>query len=67
MDKTFSVMMSGMFVLVMLTVAVSMVQATIPQPKYQCPICGGLFFTYDELYTHFTTEHPAEPIAIIWE
>ncbi len=42
-------------------------QTLIPQPQYQCPICGQKFMTYDQLYQHFTTEHPAEPIDIIWE
>ena len=37
------------------------------QTPYQCPICGARFATYDELYQHFTTEHPSEPIEIIWE
>jgi len=42
-------------------------QAVTPQPKYVCPICGAKFMTYDGLYQHFTTEHPAEPIEIIWQ
>lgn len=45
----------------------NMVQAAEPVPQYTCPICLGQFFTYDELYQHFITEHPAEPIDIIWE
>ena len=67
MDKTLTVMMGGIFVIVMLTVVTNMTQVATPQPQYQCPICGEWFFTYDELYQHFTTEHPAEPIEIIWE
>jgi len=43
------------------------VQAIVPQPQYTCPICGDKFMTYDQLYQHFTTAHPAEPIEIIWE
>lgn len=42
------------------------VQAAVPQPQYTCPIDGEKFMTYDELYNHFTTSHPAEPIEIIW-
>ena len=34
---------------------------------YSCPICGLPFDSYEELYAHFTSEHPAEPIDIIWE
>ena len=45
----------------------SMVQAAPPVLQYTCPICGVQFYIYDELYQHFTTEHPAEPIDIIWE
>jgi len=67
MDKALTAVMGAMSVMVMLTVVVDMVQAATPQPQYQCPICGELFFTYDELYNHFTTEHLAEPIEIIWE
>lgn len=44
------------------------VQVLIPQATYCCPICTNVCFnTYDELYAHFTTEHPTEPIDIIWE
>jgi len=43
------------------------VQAAVPQPQYTCPICGARFMTYDQLYQHFTAEHPAEPIEVIWE
>jgi len=42
-------------------------QAMMPRAPYQCPVCGQRFYTYDELYSHFTAEHPAEPIDIIWE
>ena len=45
----------------------AMAKAAPPVEEYQCPICGQTFATYEELYSHFTTEHPAEPIQIIWE
>jgi len=67
MDKTTTAIITGTLVMVMLSVVAGMGQAAVPQPQYQCPICGEWFFTYDELFTHFTTEHPAEPIEIIWE
>ena len=57
----------GMMAVVLIAVMAQFVQAAIPQPQYTCPICGKKFMTYDELYQHFTTEHPAEPIDIIWE
>lgn len=36
-------------------------------PSYCCPVCGECYSTYDELYDHFTTEHPAQDIEIIWD
>lgn len=41
--------------------------AAPPPAEYCCPICGECFTTYDELYTHFTTAHPSEPITITWD
>ena len=67
MDKALVAVTGVMFAMVMLTVVVGMVQATTPQPQYQCPICGEPFVTYDELYSHFVAEHPAEPLDIIWD
>ena len=67
MEKALTTTMGIMFGLVMLVAVVGMAQAMQPTPQYTCPICGTQFFTYDELYSHFTTEHPAEPIDIIWE
>lgn len=44
------------------------VQGMAPAPpSYCCPLCPECFYTYDELYTHFITEHPAQDIEIIWE
>lgn len=67
MEKGLIAAMGAMFGLVMIVAVVGMVQAVQPTPQYTCPICGAKFFTYDELYSHFTTEHPAEDIEIIWE
>jgi hypothetical protein len=64
MEKT---IIGGMMAIVMTAIMVQFVQAAAPQPQYTCPICGQKFMTYEELYNHFTTEHPAEPIEIIWE
>ncbi|GAI20928.1 unnamed protein product [marine sediment metagenome] len=50
-----------------LGIAIGVIQAMQPTLAYTCPICGVGFVTYDELYQHFTIEHPAEPIDIIWE
>lgn len=65
MDKALIAVMGGVFVLGMLMFMTSAVQAMGPQ--YICPICGVRFATYEELYSHFTTEHPAEDITIYWE
>jgi hypothetical protein len=50
-----------------LAAVASVAQAATPRLDYVCPICGARFATHDELYSHFITEHPAEPIEIIWE
>ena len=68
-DLTEKALIGGMMAIVMMLVMVQFVQAATPQPpqpQYTCPICGEKFMTYDELYSHFTTQHPAEPIEIIW-
>jgi hypothetical protein len=70
MEKSLPAVMTAMFGLVMVVAVANMAQAmqpTPPTPQYTCPICGVQFFTYDELYAHFTAEHPSEPIEIIWE
>lgn len=67
MNKALPAVIGVMFGLVLLVAVVDMAQAATPQPQYTCPICGGKFWTYDELYSHFTTEHEAEDITIIWE
>lgn len=66
-NKSLSVVMGMVFAFVMIGVVAQMAQAATPQPQYTCPICGEKFMTYDELYQHFTTSHPTEPITIIWE
>ena len=64
MEDELTEMIVPVMMIAMLGVAA---QTLIPQPQYQCPICGQRFMTYDQLYQHFTTAHPAEPIDIIWE
>lgn len=60
MDKILGVMLG-------LVLVVAAVGCMTPTLAYACPICGAPFATYDELYQHFITEHPAEDITIIWE
>lgn len=68
-DNLMKPVMTMMIVIIMLAVVASILPTppTPPTPQYTCPICGEKFFTYDELYSHFTTEHPAIDIDIIWE
>jgi len=61
------ILMGGMAAMIGLAAIASVAQAYTPQMDYVCPICDARFATYDELYSHFITEHPAEPIDIIWE
>jgi hypothetical protein len=66
-EKMGAIMMGGIGIMMALSVAGSMMAAYTPSLDYVCPICGERFATKDALYSHFTTEHPAEPIDIIWE
>jgi len=67
MDKALSAVLGGVLVLGLIVMLPGIVRAMTPTAQYCCPICPECFFTYDELYQHFITEHPAEPIDIIWE
>lgn len=67
MDKALTAVMAGILALGMIVVVAGVAQAMTPTPQYTCPICGDPFMTYEDLYNHFTTEHPSEPIDIIWE
>lgn len=59
----------GVIALVMIMLVSQAVQAYQPAPPgYCCPICPDeCFYTYEELYEHFTTAHPSQPIDLIWE
>ncbi len=57
----------GVLGLIAIMMVTGVVQAMTPQKPYCCPICPDCFMTYDELYQHFITEHPTEPIDLIWE
>ena len=61
------ILMGGIAALIGLAAVAGAAQANTPRLDYVCPICGARFATYDELHQHFTIEHPAEPIEIIWE
>jgi len=67
-EKAMEQTMIGMVMaIMMMLILVQFVQGSTPQPQYTCPICGDKFMTYEDLYSHFTSEHPAEDIEIIWE
>lgn len=60
------VMGIGAFAVMM--VALGLVAGTAPQVTYySCPLCDEQFTSIDDLEQHFQTEHPAQPIDIIWE
>ncbi len=65
-EKMGAVMAGGIGIMMMLAVMAGLMPKPL-EPQYVCPICEEQFYTKDELYGHFTTEHPAEPIDIIWE
>lgn len=67
MEKALMAVMGVMIGLTMVVAVAQMVEAQQPVPEYTCPICGDPFWTYQELYDHFVTEHPAEDLTIIWE
>ena len=62
-------MMTGMIIAIMgVAILSSVIQGTQPAPpQFECPLGDGAFYTYDELYEHFTTTHPTQPIDIVWE
>jgi len=69
MDRQSKVIIGGMGALIALAALASVVGASPPAPalNYVCPIDGLEFATYDELYQHFITAHPTEPIDITWQ
>ena len=55
--------MAGIIGVVMAVGVINMYAPTV----YTCPLCGATFNSLDGLQTHFDSEHPGEPIDIIWE
>ncbi len=53
--------------LIGIVIVAQMVQSFVPQKTVSCPIEGELFYTYEELYQHYATVHPTDPISIAWE
>jgi len=68
MDKTEKSIVTMMMVIMMASIMVQLVEASQPPPpENECPLCDEVFYTYDELYAHFISAHPTEPIDIIWD
>ena len=65
-DKMMAAVMGGMTAMIAVVACASIVQAAAPT-VYNCPICGDPFGSMADLEDHFTSEHPSEPIDIIWE
>jgi len=55
------------FAMMMMLVFMGTIASAAPANQYVCPICGEKFTSYSDLYQHFTTAHPTEPITILWE
>lgn len=66
-EKSMMGMMSVVLIAVVMLTVVQGLTPTPPTKDYVCPICADAFYTYDELYSHFATAHPGEPIDIIWD
>lgn len=66
-EKMQPIVMGALAAMIGLAAVAGAVQAYTPRLDYVCPIDGLRFATYEELYQHFTAEHPAESIEIIWE
>lgn len=66
-EKTMEQMMIGMMIAIMGVLILSQVVLAAPPGQFVCPICGEPFLIYDELYAHFTSAHPSQPIDVIWE
>lgn len=68
-ERTMEQMVMTMMIAVMGVLILSQVVLAVaptPPEQFTCPICSAIFSTYDELYAHFTSAHPSQPIDIIW-
>jgi len=59
-------MIMGVGAITGLTIAIA-VMGMYRAAVYTCPLCGAEFTSEQALIDHFETEHPTEPIDIIWE
>ena len=69
-EKMGAVMAGGIGIMMMLGVVAGLMSTTpttTTPTAYTCPICEQVYYSRDDLYYHFISAHPAEPIDIIWE
>ena len=71
MEDDFMGPMVGIMMALVMVSLISGIAVAAPDPtptqEFECPLEPGVFFnTYDELYQHFITAHPSDPIDIIW-
>lgn len=59
------IMMGCMAGIIGVAMAVGVIGMYAPT-VYTCPICGATFSSIPDLEVHFETEHPSEPIDILW-
>ena len=61
-------MVMGIGAFAAMMVGLGVVMAYTPTVTYYtCPICDAQFTSMADLESHFESEHPSEPIDIIWE
>ncbi|MBA7636872.1 hypothetical protein ES703_44500 [subsurface metagenome] len=61
------ILAAGAGIAVAAAVGIYALARAAPPEAYTCPVCGDKFSTLEALRDHFETEHPHEPIDIIWE
>jgi len=67
-DKIVSAVGAGVMGFAGVMIGLGLLMASMPQVTYYtCPICGAQFTSETELESHFVSEHPTEPIDILWE
>jgi len=66
-EKWERILIGGIAVMITLVATTSLIKSEPVPGPYVCSLCGEPFNTIDELYQHFVSAHPAEPVTIKWE
>ena len=67
-DKMMSAIGAGVMGFAGVMIGFGLIEVLSPKVTvYVCPICGAEFASETEREQHFVTEHPTEPIDILWE